>query len=48
MVKKKPRNYLLDIKRGICPNCGQPGPHYVPPALGDPGFFACEALNKPR
>ena len=29
-----------------CINCGREGPHYVPPCLGDPGFFACEAFNK--
>lgn len=33
-------------KPSLCPNCGQPGPHYVPPSCGDPGFFACEALNR--
>lgn len=26
-----------------CPNgCGADGPHYVPPSLGDPGFFLCD------
>lgn len=27
---------------GKCPNgCGEPGPHFVPPSFGDPGFFMC-------
>ncbi len=26
-----------------CPNCGEPGPHFVPPSLGEKGFFMCEA-----
>jgi hypothetical protein len=29
-----------------CPNCGELGPHFVPPSFGDPGFYACEALNR--
>lgn len=29
------------VKVSPCINCGQPGPHYVPPSLGEPGFFAC-------
>lgn len=27
---------------GMCPNrCGGRGPHFVPPSLGDAGFFVC-------
>ena len=25
----------------ICSHCGGEGPHYVPPCLGDPGFYSC-------
>ena len=26
----------------LCPNgCGERGPHFVPPSMGDPGFFTC-------
>ena len=25
-----------------CPNCGEAGPHFVPPSLGDPGFYICK------
>jgi hypothetical protein len=29
--------------KGICPNCGKPGPHFVPPSLGERGFYICDA-----
>jgi len=29
-------------KATICPNCGQPGPHFVPPSMGEQGFFICQ------
>lgn len=33
----------------LCPNgCGQPGPHYVPPFLGEMGFFVCASLKAPH
>ncbi len=33
---------------GLCPNgCGEPGPHYVPPSLGDSGFFTCTPAGDP-
>jgi hypothetical protein len=25
-----------------CMNCGRPGAHFLPPSLGEPGFFICE------
>lgn len=24
-----------------CLNCGEPGPHFVSPSFGDPGFYIC-------
>lgn len=28
--------------RDLCWNgCGQPGPHFVPPSMGEPGFYTC-------
>lgn len=28
-----------------CPNnCGEPGPHFVPPSLGEAGFYTCTPL----
>lgn len=29
------------VGRVTCPNCCGEGPHFVPPCLGDPGFFIC-------
>lgn len=26
----------------ICPCCGQPGSHFAPPSLGEPGFYICD------
>lgn len=25
-----------------CPRCGEDGPHYVPPSLGEDGFYLCD------
>lgn len=34
---------------GMCPNgCGGLGPHFVPPSLGDRGFYACTPTTTPR
>ena len=30
----------FDFRR--CVNCGGIPPHYVPPSLGEPGFFGCK------
>lgn len=29
-------------KLHLCWNCGEPGPHFFPPSLGEPGFYICE------
>lgn len=29
-------------RQSVCPNCGQPGAHFVSPSLGDEGFFICD------
>ena len=26
-----------------CPKCGEDGPHFIGPSLGEQGFFICEA-----
>ena len=31
-----------------CLNCGEPGLHFVPPSMGDAGFFTCEMAVKVR
>lgn len=28
----------------VCPNCNEPGPHYVPPSLKADGFFICDGV----
>lgn len=30
-----------------CPNCGEYGPHFVPPSLGEPGMFICKKKERP-
>jgi len=30
------------VRARPCSNCGEQGPHFVPPSFGDPGFFICE------
>jgi len=42
---KKKRKYWKEPKQyemNICPNCGKVGRHYVPPSLGEEGFFLCD------
>jgi hypothetical protein len=33
--------WMTRFKKGLCPSCGKKGPHYVPPSVGDPGFYLC-------
>jgi hypothetical protein len=35
-----------NFKGATCSKCGEPGPHYVPPSLGEPGFYACASFKK--
>jgi len=37
-----------DPTKSLCPNCGKPGPHFVPPSLGEVGFFTCEKEREKR
>jgi hypothetical protein len=41
--KRQQENKLLKITE--CPNCHQKGPHFVPPSLGEKGFFICDYTN---
>jgi hypothetical protein len=34
-------NRIRDVFGGVCPNCKEPGAHFVPPSFGDPGFYIC-------
>jgi hypothetical protein len=30
----------------LCMNgCGKPGPHFVPPSMGESGFYTCKTLE---
>lgn len=43
MAKKKA--VTVEMKRyraGLCMNCGEKGPHYVPPTSGFPGMYSCK------
>jgi len=31
-----------------CPNCGQPGRHFMPPSMGDRGFYVCGEMLRLR
>ena len=37
-----------DIKKRVCINCGEEGPHFVPPCFGDPGFFHCKSKGESK
>lgn len=37
----EPETYWERLKAGICPSCGEKGPHFVPPGFGSQGFFFC-------
>lgn len=39
---KKQRMHNLAAMLKPCMNCGEAGPHYVPPSLGERGFFICK------
>jgi len=40
--KKKKKRKRPSVKVGRCLNCGEIGAHFVPPSLGEKGFFFCE------
>jgi len=39
---KKKKKTKLDLVTVKCPNCGEKGPHFIPPGFGDKGFFTCK------
>lgn len=41
-LQKRKKKFRELPKPGKCPNCGENGPHFVPPSLGEPGFFMCK------
>lgn len=44
--KKKKRQKKPKLAPVKCINCGEKGPHFVPPSLGDKGFFICKKEGK--
>jgi hypothetical protein len=38
---KDARRNIVARLAAICSRCGEPGPHFVPPSLGEEGFWAC-------
>lgn len=42
--RKTSQHPLARLRRGECMNCGHEGRHYVPPSMGESGFFACESF----
>jgi len=36
----------MTIPTNQCPACHGDGPHFVPPSLGDAGFYLCEAQKR--
>lgn len=45
-TKNKRRNFSFEVPKAICSNCGKPGPHFVPPSLGEMGFYICNEINR--
>lgn len=33
---------IKHLPKTKCPNCGEDGPHFVPPSLGERGQYICE------
>lgn len=36
------RRHRFPVLYGVCPNCKEKGPHFVPPGFGSGGFFMCK------
>lgn len=34
--------WIRQQKEPMCPNCNERGLHFVPPSLGEAGFYSCE------
>lgn len=41
---KQKRQILRGTFRN-CPNCGKPGPHFIPPSFDVKGQFMCEEIK---
>jgi len=41
-TKRAERGRVWAEQWATCSNCGEKGCHFVPPSLGDPGFYICK------
>ena len=41
-IRQKPPRDKSQREDHKCPNCGEDGPHFVSPSLGEKGFFTCK------
>jgi hypothetical protein len=46
--KIKRRGSVYRKPAPACPNCGKPGPHFVPPSFGNGGFYLCTKFPQPE
>lgn len=46
--KKNERRAFLGDSRITCQKCGNFGRHYVPPSMGEGGFFICDEPTEQR
>ena len=44
--RRRARAWQGPVPVSLCPQCGKPGPHFVPPSLGDAGFFSCQTVRE--
>jgi hypothetical protein len=42
MKRQKKKKVIRKFAPQKCINCGEKGPHFVPPSFGDQGLFICE------
>lgn len=46
MSTRKERRERLRLN--LCLNCGEKGPHFVPPGFGSPGMYTCKEKEEAR
>ena len=45
MTLEQKEQWIRDQNAPICGQCRKRGRHYVPPSLGEPGFFICQTYD---
>lgn len=44
-IRRARRRELMGrVSSGVCLACGEQGPHFVPPSMGDIGFYTCQPI----